>query len=177
MALIICPECKKKISESANSCPNCGYQLTAEKVNEMKKNEYEMKKSLGIGCILLIIVLFILYMTGFFSKNPIMTNTSKTHDKVQEKQKTKEEIRKEQIKKYFSAWDGSHIGLTKLIKKTMHDPSSYKHVETGYQDKGDHLIVKTTFRGKNVFGGVVKNWVIAKVDLNGNVIKIISQGP
>ena len=91
--------------------------------------------------------------------------------------KTKEELRKEQIEKHFSAWDGSHRGLTKLIKKSMNDPDSYNHVETRYSDKGDHLIVKTTFRGKNAFGGVVKNWVIAKVDLNGNVIEVISQGP
>ena len=91
--------------------------------------------------------------------------------------KTQEEIRKEKIEKHFSAWDGSHRGLTKLIKKSMNDPDSYKHVETVYWDKGDHLVVKTTFRGKNAFGGVVKNWIMAKVDLNGNVIEVISQGP
>jgi len=27
MALIMCPECNKQISETASSCPNCGYQL------------------------------------------------------------------------------------------------------------------------------------------------------
>ena len=59
----------------------------------------------------------------------------------------------------------------------MNDPNSYEHAETRYSDKGDHLIVSTTFRGKNAFGGVVKNMVIAKVDLNGNVIEIISQLP
>jgi len=91
--------------------------------------------------------------------------------------KTPEEIRKERIEKHFSPWDGSHRGLTALIKESMNDPDSYDHVETGYWDKGDHLIVKTTFRGKNAFGGVVKNWVMAKVDLNGNVIEVISQGP
>lgn len=91
--------------------------------------------------------------------------------------RTKEESRKERIEKHFSAWDGSHRGLTALIKKTMNDPSSYEHVETVYWDKGDHLVVKTTFRGKNAFGGVVTNWVMAKVDLNGNVIEVVSQGP
>lgn len=67
--------------------------------------------------------------------------------------------------------------MTKLIKKSMNDPSSYEHVETVYWDEGDYLIVKTTFRGKNAFGGIVKNWVKAKVDLNGNVINVISQSP
>jgi hypothetical protein len=91
--------------------------------------------------------------------------------------KTKEELRKERLERQFSAWDGSHRGLTKLIKASMNDPDSYDHVETVYWDKGDHLVVKTTFRGKNAFGGVVKNWVMAKVDLEGNVIEVISQGP
>ncbi len=27
MALIQCPECKTEISETANSCPKCGYNL------------------------------------------------------------------------------------------------------------------------------------------------------
>ena len=90
---------------------------------------------------------------------------------------SKPKTREEKIEEHFSAWDGSHRALTKLIKKSMNDPDSYDHVETVYWDKGDHLIVRTTFRGKNAFGGVVKNWVKAKVDLNGNVIEIIEQGP
>ena len=37
MALIMCQECKKMISETASSCPNCGYQLTPEIIAEIKK--------------------------------------------------------------------------------------------------------------------------------------------
>jgi hypothetical protein len=85
------------------------------------------------------------------------------------------EERKEKIEKQFSAWDGSHINLTKVIKKAMNDPKSYDHVETVYWDMGDHLVVRTTFRGKNVFGGVVKNTVKAKVSDNGDVLEIIEQ--
>ncbi len=88
-----------------------------------------------------------------------------------------EEPRKERIEKQFSSWSGSHYGLTKLIKEAMNDPNSFEHVETVYVDKGEYLKVKTTYRGKNAFGGVVKNWVWAKVDLKGNVIEIIEQGP
>ena len=75
-------------------------------------------------------------------------------------------------------WDGSHIELTKIIKNSMNEPDSYEHVETVYWDMGDHLVIKTTFRGKNAFGGVVKNWVKAKADINtGQVIEVIEQGP
>lgn len=164
MAIITCPECKKKISETADSCPNCGYKLTPEKVTVIKKKEQQV----GIGCLSVIVIFVILYMIGSFSSDNTKTTTAP---------KTKEETRQEQIEKNFSAWDGSHRGLTEVIKKSMNDSSSYEHVETVYWDKGDHLVVKTTFRGKNAFGGVVKNWVIAKVDFSGNVIEVISQGP
>ena len=29
MALIKCPECKKKISDQCENCPNCGYPIKA----------------------------------------------------------------------------------------------------------------------------------------------------
>jgi len=80
------------------------------------------------------------------------------------------------IEKQFSAWDGSHINLTKSIKQAMNDPDSYEHVETKYWDMTDHLVVLETYRGKNAFGGKVKNWVKAKVDLEGNVLEIMEQG-
>jgi hypothetical protein len=88
---------------------------------------------------------------------------------------TPEEARKEELSKLFSGWDGSLPALTSQIKNAMNDPDSYDHVETVYWDMKDHLIVQTTFRGKNKFGGVVKNSVKAKVDLLGNVIGIIDQ--
>lgn len=91
--------------------------------------------------------------------------------------KTPAEQRKARLEKGFSAWDGSHRGLTRLIKEAMNDPDSYEHVETLYWDEGDHLIVKTTFRGKNAFGGTVKNWAKAKCDLDGNVLEVLEQGP
>ena len=81
-----------------------------------------------------------------------------------------------QVEKQFSSWDGSHDGLTKVIKEAMNDPDSYEHVETIFWDMNEYLVVRTTYRGKNVFGGVVKNYVKAKVDFNGNVLEIIEQG-
>ncbi|MBL7148563.1 MAG: zinc ribbon domain-containing protein [Candidatus Cloacimonetes bacterium] len=93
------------------------------------------------------------------------------------KKKQKEENRKNLIAKHFSSWDGSHNGLTKYIKNSMHDPSSYKHVETFYGDYDNYLVIETKFRGKNAFGGIVTNSIKAKVDLNGNVIEVLSQYP
>ena len=83
--------------------------------------------------------------------------------------------RKKRLERGFSLWDGSHRELTNRIKRLMHDPGSYDHLETVYWDMGDHLVVRTEFQGKNMFGSVVKNWIKAKVDLDGKVIEIIEQ--
>jgi hypothetical protein len=95
-----------------------------------------------------------------------------------EEQKQKQiaaEARKKKIESQFSAWDGSHRNLERVIKESMNDPDSYEHVETVYWDRGDYLVVRTTFRGKNAFGGVVKNSVKAKVSLDGQVLQILEQ--
>ena len=85
------------------------------------------------------------------------------------------DARKKKIEAQFSAWVGSHRNLERVIKESMNDPDSYDHAETVYSDRGDHLIVRTTFRGKNAFGGVVKNSVKAKVSIDGQVLQILEQ--
>jgi hypothetical protein len=81
----------------------------------------------------------------------------------------------EKIERQFNAWNGSHIGLTRFIKDNMNDPDSYDHIETRFRNEGNSLYVVTKFRGKNAFGGMVINTVSARVDLDGNVLEIISQ--
>jgi hypothetical protein len=86
--------------------------------------------------------------------------------------KTERQIK---VESQFSSWDGSHRGLTDLIKKSMNDPDSYEHIETRFRDDGDNIYVITKFRGANAFGGKVINTVTARVDFSGNVIEVISQ--
>lgn len=81
------------------------------------------------------------------------------------------------FKNNFSSWDGSYRPLDKMIKASMNDDSSYKHVSTVYHlilNKEPHAIVKTTFRGTNAYGGVVKQTVAARVDVRtGDVVSIL----
>lgn len=80
--------------------------------------------------------------------------------------------RKEKIQMQFSAWNGSHDGLKRLVKESMHDPSSFDHTETVYVDKGKYILVQMKYRGKNSFGAMVLNMVTAKVDLDGNILSV-----
>lgn len=62
--MISCPDCKKKISETASSCPKCGYQLTPEKAAEIKKKETQT----NAGCLVVIVIAVIIYaIVNFFS--------------------------------------------------------------------------------------------------------------
>jgi len=79
------------------------------------------------------------------------------------------------VSSQFSSWDGSNTYLVKLIKENMNDPKSFEHVNTTYADKGDYILVKMVYRGKNAFGGLILQNVTAKSDYKTNMISVISQ--
>ena len=62
MALIKCPECGNDVSDQANACPHCGYEMAVrnEPATEDKKEVPVHKKSISIlmlimGCVLLLL--------------------------------------------------------------------------------------------------------------------------
>jgi len=78
----------------------------------------------------------------------------------------------------FSRWDGSHAATSAFIKRSMHDPDSFKHVETKFNIQSHNsppdMIVLTKFRGTNVLGAVVTDTVKVRVDLQtGQVLGVI----
>ncbi|MCR9251713.1 MAG: hypothetical protein NXI20_14910 [bacterium] len=85
-----------------------------------------------------------------------------------------QEQRKKLIDEQFG-WGGRHKLLTYYIKDNMHDPKSFDHVSSVYDDKGDYLLVQMRFRGKNQLGALVLNQVIAKTTIEeGHVLEIVS---
>lgn len=96
-------------------------------------------------------------------------------DRVKQAAKAAEEAAdQERFKAHFSSWDGSHPAVVEAVKRNMHDPSSFKHVETTAKGRDDTIIVSMTYRGTNGFGGVVTNHVVAVVDTDGNLKSIAS---
>ena len=77
------------------------------------------------------------------------------------------------IAEQFSAWDGSHHNLTKMVKKTMHDSTSFKHIETHHWADMDYIIVLMTYSETNLYGATVQNAIKAKVDHNGQVLELL----
>ncbi len=156
MALIKCKECGQEMSDQAISCPKCGYIKPKTSTEDQAK-----------GCIFLLVILII----GYFGCKSCESDSS------QSVSQTKPEIPKttnDLIQEQFSAWDGSHRKLKELIKATMNDPKSFDHVKSGYVENTDGTIsVYTTFRGKNVFGGVVTKSASAKFTIMGEFVELI----
>lgn len=80
----------------------------------------------------------------------------------------------ERLAEHFSEWDGSHPAVVEAVKRQMHDPSSFKHVETTAKGSGDTIIVSMTYRGTNAFGGVVTNQAVAVVDTDGKLHSLMT---
>ena len=103
------------------------------------------------------------------------------------------------IRNQFSAWDGSHVELEKLIISNLNDEKSYEHIETTYRDiateddrdeinqiladsgytqraqVGD-LFTQPQFSAKNAFGGVIKNTAFGIASYSDNTITLIDIG-
>ena len=135
-----------------------------------KENQKNIDKSTLAEKIVAIFLSFIIILCIIFACTP--DDNNKTADNTQKKELTVEQ----KIKEQFSGWDGSHIKLTKYIKENMNDPKSFEFVSivknTFKRNDETVIFVEETFRGKNVFGGVIQNSISAVYDLEGNEIEI-----
>ena len=75
MALIKCPECDKKVSDKAESCPHCGYSFKKKiEINDDKLKELNSKWNNKY----LIIILIVLVIGYFLFFNGSKTNNTNT---------------------------------------------------------------------------------------------------
>lgn len=72
MALITCPECKKEISDTAKSCPSCGYEMKSSgkqlcpKCN-LEAVAVERGKTFTIGGVFGVLIILLSILVLFFN--------------------------------------------------------------------------------------------------------------
>ncbi|OBQ56115.1 hypothetical protein JJL45_05120 [Tamlana sp. s12] len=79
----------------------------------------------------------------------------------------------EMFKSKLSNWDGSLPSLVEYTKKNLHNPDSFKHVETGFIIRKEYVEVKMIYRAENGFGAIRKSYIVAKSDRDGKIFEII----
>lgn len=75
MALIRCPECRKKVSENALLCPNCGFSFKTEDLEIYKQkleqrrlhNQEVNKKSVKLHLIWLLIFILVIAVASWWN--------------------------------------------------------------------------------------------------------------
>ena len=77
------------------------------------------------------------------------------------------------------SWDGSHSALKRHVKKSLLDPGSFEHMETGIwpvSKDGTHRL-RMKFRARNGFGGMAVVTVLAEIendDCDFTVLEMLS---
>lgn len=104
MSLINCPECNKEVSDSANSCPNCGFELkpkaveraanTQQAVNRSSTQPVKQKKhgclfylAMAFGVCLFLAVIVNLFGGGDTADNGSTAKTEDSKDKIKATEK------------------------------------------------------------------------------------------
>ena len=113
MALIKCPECKKSISDKADTCPKCGYELK----NEPKKNNSQKfrgkvdYKYIILGLLIIVVGFYMLNQNNEKNKEPT-TNEPTTENK--------------QSKQIPGTYNGYVVYKDQSLKVSYEIPNNYK---------------------------------------------------
>jgi len=166
MSLINCPECKKQINSEVDFCPHCGKKQDKSLVEKkpIKKSTIILMSFIGIIVLICFIIL---------KQPPSLTPEQK-------KQQEKIEAENKRLSSLFgeaprvSSWDGSVYIVKQTIEASAKDPDSLVFENwsgLGYNNQG--WTVKVIYRGKNSFGGYVREckWFVIKF---GNIISVFN---
>lgn len=130
-------------------------------------NQEPVKKSSNCttGCIIFVIIF------AFFMIKSMMTPRPEIGIEPRE-----ESIDADSFKSQFF-WDGSHYKTIRFTKTLMLDPSSFQHVSTTYTDVvvEGHRTISMIYRGTNASGVLVTKYISVKVNLQGDVVSILSK--
>lgn len=170
----VCPRCAETIKKAALVCRFCGNEFAKqapgwgapldfpdEPAPVSKRAAKAKSNKVGVGCLVIIGIFFVLALIGSMGGSDQKTSGS-TDEKV-EAAKTAEEHR--QGMHCLSPWDGAYKPLVAAVKTNLRDPKSFEHAETRITpvDAEGHHTVLMQYRARNGFGGMNLGYAKATV--------------
>ncbi|WP_319230545.1 zinc ribbon domain-containing protein [Draconibacterium orientale] len=156
MALINCPECKKEVSDSALTCPHCGFQLIHEK-KEVEKKTVNKPKKKNNGCLVFFVIIAVLiaifYITGSDDDNS-SSNSSPSTNK-------------------FLAYNYAED----FVKESLKSPSTAKFPGVSEKDQhttdlgGGKYKIESWVDSQNGFGATIRTRFSCIIIFEGNNVK------
>jgi hypothetical protein len=160
MSLIKCPECSKKVSDKAISCPDCGYPIRQENNDclPLPKSSYQITRlttpdqsssvlSKGSKAVILFFVTFSLLSVLLMAViEPEITK--ETYPKASKPLSPDE--------KRLGKIPFGEAVVSVYLKQSLNDPSSLKDLNCGRITAGSSAWeIDCKYRAKNSFGGYV----------------------
>lgn len=163
MALIACPECKRLISETVSSCPNCGYQLTPEIISKIKEESLKIQKGrydVKPWHIVVMVIVAIVAAIGSFSETPdVGEDLSYDTDLVWS-------LSQDVIKKFLKSPATADFGKGGLWPE--------QNPDTNVTSIGDDIfLVKGWVDSQNSFGAVARTHFSLKMKCDGKTWKLL----
>jgi hypothetical protein len=164
MAMVDCPGCTTRFSETAGNCPQCGCQLTPQIIAESKRKDRNALRVLFIMFGMFIFVVGIAF-SGIF---PAPKSPSSAPKIAPSKEPPPEVVTN-------SSWDGSVYQVESWLKDNVKDPDSLEFIEWSpvSKTKDGGFMVRAKFRAKNSFGGYVIENKLFFLDSTGSLTKSI----
>lgn len=178
--LIKCPDCNKKVSVNASTCPNCGAPSIASVVTPKKKTytktENKVKKiSLYVIVLSVLIIMLVTCIVDDEKPNKaVMTPEQIAQIEAdKDKQKIEKEAKREQIKQETDRLVTCQIAVQKQLK----NPKSFdtvfnttRHAED--KDTGGY-IVGFDFYAKNSFNAEIIHRAACSFNADGSINKAL----
>ena len=157
MAWIMCPECRKYLSETVTICPNCGYLLSPERVSEIKKENARLL--LKIGVVILAISAFILYIG-------ISNESSEPEEKTFSRKHLVWTLTQDIIKQYLKSPSTASFGRGGFYPE--------QDTETCVTNLGNDVFsVKGWVDSQNGFGATVRTTFLLKMKCDGKTWELL----
>jgi len=147
----ICPNCKRIlnipseiINEDYIQCLSCNQTIHNPLRPEKNKSDF----GCGKGCLIFLIISFVLAIIGAMLDSPNDKNSSASASNIGD-QKIKAQVQ-----------------LTQAIKANLRDPNSYQNIATDVYTVEEYIYVKNTFRGKNRYNGYEECTFVGQFNFN-----------